>query len=150
MAHKTNNVFPKSLKSVCAVLCLLPLTVMANGKYTVKDGDNLWQIAAQNKPPETTTHQMISAIHEHNKDRLGKDINTIHPGMTLTLPSDIETKKANTDIAVKLLNTGVHTDSRSQRIITIEKHIQRIESDIDDTLDSLKASRENFSTQFNR
>jgi nucleoid-associated protein YgaU len=56
--------------------------------YTVKAGDSLWKIAADQLPAHASNRdvaQRWQEIFELNREALGDDPNLIHPGTTLAL-----------------------------------------------------------------
>lgn len=115
--------------------------------YTVKSGDSLWKIAEKTKAQNVTVHQMIAAIHESNSSLLGADIASIKPGMELIIPDEASVSNADSKHATQLLAGTVSqssTSTRTARIDSIQKQIGRIESEINETIESLSSSQESF------
>lgn len=128
--------------SLFVALALFSSMVVAQ-TYTVKNGDSLWKIAEKTKSSSVTIHQMIAAIHEKNAAVLGADIGRIVPGMVLDLPLETEVSVARDEDAEYLLIGNAKqtsTISITSQIESIEKHISQIETQIYQTIASLKAS----------
>lgn len=115
--------------------------------YTVQPGDSIWKIAEKTKTQDVTVHQMIAAIHESNSSLLGADIASIKPGMELIIPDEASVSNADSKHATQLLAGTVSqssTSTRTARIDSIQKQISRIESEINETIESLSSSQESF------
>lgn len=126
------------------VMAIVPALASSETRYTVKSGDNLWNIANSNKAPGVTTHQMIAAIHKKNAAVLGSDINNIRSGMVLEIPTQDEALDANSGNATRLLLTN--SPSRADKVAELERQIDYINNQIGLTVEALKTSQ----TQFER
>ncbi len=61
----------------------------AEGSYTVKSGDTLGKIAAQNKPASVSLDQMLVAMFRQNPDAFsGSNMNRLKAGAQLAIPSE--------------------------------------------------------------
>jgi pilus assembly protein FimV len=61
----------------------------AEGSYTVKSGDTLGRIAAQNKPASVSLDQMLVAMFRQNPEAFsGNNMNRLKAGAQLTIPSE--------------------------------------------------------------
>ena len=59
------------------------------GSYTVKSGDTLGKIAAQNKPAGVSLDQMLVAMFRQNPEAFaGSNMNRLKAGAKLNIPSD--------------------------------------------------------------
>ncbi|MGE5198688.1 MAG: FimV family protein, partial [Rhodospirillaceae bacterium] len=68
-----------------------PAAPAPEGTYTVKSGDTLGRIAAQNKPAGVSLDQMLVALFRQNSDAFsGSNMNRLKAGATLTIPSASE------------------------------------------------------------
>lgn len=66
-------------------------TNVASGEITVKRGDTLNKIAAQNKPADVSLERMLVALYRANADQFdGKNMNRIKTGKILRLPDQDE------------------------------------------------------------
>lgn len=133
----------KALIVPLLLIVSLPGISLANEIYVVQSGDSLWKIAVKTKAPDVTVLQMIAAIHEQNSAALGADIANIKPGMKLSIPTNTVASNANSQYAEQLLGGSPSSGStltRNDRIDMIQKQISRIEKDIDQTIDAMKAS----------
>src|SRR5512137_1311669 len=66
-----------------------PAAVPAEGTYTVKSGDTLGKIAAQNKPASISLDQMLVAMFRQNPEAFsGNNMNRLKAGAQLTIPSE--------------------------------------------------------------
>jgi pilus assembly protein FimV len=66
-----------------------PAAAPVEGSYTVKSGDTLGKIAAQNKPASVSLDQMLVAMFRQNPEAFsGNNMNRLKAGAQLTIPSE--------------------------------------------------------------
>ncbi|MBI3222427.1 MAG: FimV family protein [Nitrosomonadales bacterium] len=97
-----------------AVVAQAPANV-ASGEITVKRGDTLNKIAAQNKPADVSLERMLVALYRANADQFdGKNMNRIKTGKILRLPDQDELLAVSQHDALKEIHAQV-TDWNAYR-----------------------------------
>lgn len=136
-----NMIFSITMKSILLLLVTGFTSNAMADSYIVKPGDNMWKIASTYTQGKVTTHQMIAAIHEMNSSQLGNDLDNIHAGMKLEIPSIEMASGADSSKATSLLarNSEGASVNKAQaeailhKINNIEKEINQVMSDIEST-----------------